>query len=86
MVRNAPDQNVGIGPERNRGEKRHPDYIGAGQTLTPITFGAGQKVTPIASGQYIFPCFAPNFAKKFGLPRLRFRPDQLIAPSKVDAW
>ena len=35
------------------------------------SIGAGQTFIRLHSGQVIFPCFAPNSVKSFGLPRLR---------------
>ena len=59
---------VGLGPQRNRGEKRPPDYKN------------GTKGNPDYIGCNIFP-FAPNFSKKFRLSRLTICPDSIFARS-----
>ena len=54
----------------NRGENVNP-IAKNGTKYFLNSIGAGQTFIRLHSGQVIFPCFAPNSVKSFGLPRLR---------------
>ena len=54
---------LGLGPERNRGEKRHPDYKN-GSKGHPDYVRSGAKGHPDAIGAGHFPLFCPGFCKK----------------------
>ena len=55
---------LGLGPDRNRREKRHPDYKNK----------TGQKLFLIASGWGILSSFAPNLVKQFRVAPITFSP------------